>query len=31
LNWWVDTRSPLPAKEVNDLFRTLLVPTLTDL
>ncbi len=31
LNWWVDSRSPLPAKEVNELFRALLVPTLNDL
>jgi len=29
LNWWVESRSPLPAKEVNDLFRALVVPTLT--
>ena len=31
LNWWVESRNPLPAKEVNELFRALLVPTLTDL
>jgi AcrR family transcriptional regulator len=28
LNWWVESRSPLPPKEVNDLFRALTVPTL---
>jgi len=28
LNWWVDTNSPLTAKEVNNLFRELVVPTL---
>jgi AcrR family transcriptional regulator len=28
LNWWLDTRSPLPAKEVNDLFRSLVLSTL---
>ncbi len=28
LNWWVDSRSLLPAKEVNELFRTLILPTL---
>jgi AcrR family transcriptional regulator len=28
LNWWVESRSPLPPKEVNDLFRALIVPTL---
>ncbi len=28
LNWWVESRNPLPAKEVNDLFRTLILPTL---
>jgi AcrR family transcriptional regulator len=24
LNWWVQSRNPLPAKEVNDLFRALI-------
>jgi hypothetical protein len=24
LNWWVESRNPLPAKEVNDLFRALI-------
>lgn len=28
LNWWVESRNPLPPKEVNDLFRELVVPTL---
>lgn len=28
LNWWVESTSPLPAKEVNDLFRSLILPTL---
>jgi AcrR family transcriptional regulator len=29
LNWWMDSRSALAAKEVNDLFRALILPTLT--
>jgi AcrR family transcriptional regulator len=28
LNWWVDCRSPLSSREVNDLFRALILPTL---
>ena len=28
LNWWVESRSQLPAREVNELFRTLILPTL---
>jgi len=28
LNWWVETRSPLPSMEVNDMFRALVIPTL---
>ncbi len=28
LNWWVESKSPLSAKEVNDLFRTLILPAL---
>jgi AcrR family transcriptional regulator len=28
LNWWVESRSPLPAKEVNDLFRALILSIL---
>lgn len=29
LNWWVETNSPLRASEVNELFRTLTIPTLS--
>lgn len=28
LNWWVETRNPLPATEVNDLFRALILSIL---
>jgi tetracycline repressor-like protein len=28
LNWWVESRSALPAKEIDDLFRALVLPTL---
>jgi len=28
LNWWVESRSSLRAKEINDLFRALVLPTL---
>jgi AcrR family transcriptional regulator len=28
LNWWVESKSPLPSREVNDLFRALILPTL---
>jgi hypothetical protein len=28
LNWWVESRSPLPPREVNSLFRALVKPTL---
>jgi AcrR family transcriptional regulator len=28
LNWWVESRSPLPPKEVNALFHALVQPTL---
>lgn len=28
LNWWVENRSPLPPEEINDLFRSLILPTL---
>lgn len=28
LSWWVESRSPLPAMEINDLFRALVLPTL---
>ena len=29
LNWWITTRSTLSSREVDDLFRTLVLPTLT--
>jgi AcrR family transcriptional regulator len=29
LNWWAASENPLPAEEVNDLFRALTLPTLT--
>ncbi len=29
LNWWVESRNPLPPKVVNDLFRALVLPTLS--
>ena len=28
LNWWVETRSPLSPREINDCFRALIAPTL---
>lgn len=28
LNWWVDARSPLPAKKVNEFYRALVLPAL---
>jgi Transcriptional regulator C-terminal region len=28
LNWWMESRNPLPPKEVNDLFRSLILPTM---
>jgi hypothetical protein len=28
LNWWLESKSLLPAKAVNDLFRALILPTL---
>jgi AcrR family transcriptional regulator len=28
LDWWLDSRSPLSASEVNELFRALVLPTL---
>jgi AcrR family transcriptional regulator len=28
LNWWVENNSPLSPREVNDLFRALILPTL---
>jgi AcrR family transcriptional regulator len=29
LNWWVESRNPLPPKEADALFRVLVMPTLT--
>lgn len=29
LNWWLDKRMRLPAKEINDVFRKLTLPTLS--
>ena len=31
LNWWVENKCPLPPKEVNRLFHSLLMPTLNDI
>jgi hypothetical protein len=28
LNWWVESRNPLPPKDINNLFRALILPTL---
>jgi len=28
LNWWIESRSPLPPNEINDLFCSLAVPSL---
>jgi AcrR family transcriptional regulator len=28
LNWWVETRNPLPPKDINNLFRALILPAL---
>jgi AcrR family transcriptional regulator len=28
LNWWAESRNPIPPDEVNDLFRELILPTL---
>src|SRR5262245_39436354 len=28
LNWWVESRSPLPPVDINNLFRALVLPTL---
>jgi hypothetical protein len=28
LNWWVESRDPLPPDEINELFRALVLPTL---
>jgi AcrR family transcriptional regulator len=29
LNWWVETKSPLPPRQINDVFHALILPTLT--
>ncbi len=29
LNWWMETRSPLPPKDADDVFRALILPTLS--
>jgi AcrR family transcriptional regulator len=29
LNWWAESKTPLPSKEVNGLFRALVLPTLS--
>jgi AcrR family transcriptional regulator len=31
LNWWMESRSPLPPKDVDDFFRALILPTLAAL
>jgi len=31
LNWWVGSKSPLSAKEINEIFRAFVVPTLGNL
>ena len=31
LNWWVGSKSPLSAKDVNELFRALILPTMGNL
>lgn len=28
LNWWLESKNPLPVKDINDLFRALILPTL---
>jgi len=28
LNWWVESRSPLPPDEIDEVFRALVLPTL---
>ncbi|MEJ7809781.1 MAG: TetR/AcrR family transcriptional regulator [Gemmatimonadaceae bacterium] len=30
LNWWAESADPLPSRKVNDLYRALIVPTLTE-
>jgi AcrR family transcriptional regulator len=29
LNWWIESRKPLPAEKVNEMYRALVVPTLS--
>lgn len=29
LNWWIESRSPLPPNDINNLFRELILPTLS--
>jgi hypothetical protein len=31
LNWWIENKCPLPPKEVNGLFRSLIAPTLKEI
>ncbi len=30
LNWWAESGEPLPSRKVNDLYRALILPTLTE-
>ena len=30
LNWWAESEEPLPSREVNDLFRALILPAVTE-
>jgi AcrR family transcriptional regulator len=30
LNWWAESGEPLPSREVNDLFRALILPAVTE-
>ena len=30
LNWWAESGDPLPSRKVNDLFRGMILPTLTE-
>jgi AcrR family transcriptional regulator len=30
LNWWMESEEPLPSRKVNDLYRALILPTLTE-
>ncbi len=31
LNWWIESLQPVPPSEADDVFRTLVLPTLTAL